>query len=73
MPLDPTPVPRTIGVPGFTPSLKTVKVDDRGRVNIGSVVSDAKGRTYGAAVDPHGQILLMPLGAVERAVEVPRG
>lgn len=69
---------------GFSAALKSIKTDSRGRANIGTVVSDAKGRTYGAAVDNLGRILLTPLQPAERspheitqpldrAVEVPRG
>lgn len=62
----------------FTPALKTLVTDSRGRINIGTVVSDAKGRSYGAAVDAQGRILLTPVALTEqarhdRAVEVPRG
>ena len=70
-------------LPGFTPALKVIKADAKGRANIGTVVADAKGRVYGAAVDTYGRILLTPIDMSTphaagtptqyRAVEVPRG
>lgn len=73
----------------FSPAIKVLRADARGRINIGTVVSSAKGRTYGAAVDPQGRILLTPASSVgpeglssgsdaaqarrDRAMEVPRG
>lgn len=51
-------------LPGFTPALKVIKADAKGRANIGTVVADAKGRVYGAAVDTYGRILLTPASKV---------
>lgn len=53
----------------FSAALKRVRVDDRGRVNIGSIVQDAKGGEYEAAVDGAGRILLTPAPNPQRAVE----
>lgn len=50
----------------FIPALRKLRVDDRGRVNIGAVLPDAKGRTYAAEVSPlDGRVLLTPSDAAE--------
>lgn len=45
----------------FQPALKTLKCDDRGRINIGSVDPQAKGREYTASLDRDGRVLLTPI------------
>lgn len=57
----------------FTPSLKLLRCDARGRIAVGSVDSSAKGRTYGVSVNSAGQILLTPEEPALRAVEPASG
>ena len=49
----------------FSAALKPLKADARGRINIGMLVSSARGQTYLGAVDPEGRILLTPYDADE--------
>ena len=45
----------------FTPSLKVINVDDRGRLSLGSVYPQAKGAKFRVAIDPDGRVLLTPV------------
>ena len=53
----------------FSAALRVLKADARGRINIGTVVADAGGRQFEAAVDAEGRILLTPVPTTGRAVE----
>lgn len=57
----------------FSPALKTLNTDSRGRINIGSVLPDARGGAYRASIDPEGRILLTPAEARANRGEVERG
>lgn len=58
---NPAPAPGT-----FSAALKPLRVDDRGRVNIGTLIAAAKGSIYTGAVNATGQILLTPAPSSDR-------
>lgn len=45
----------------FSAALKTLRVDERGRINIGTVFPAAKNGAYQASVNADGHILLTPV------------
>lgn len=51
----------------FQPALKPIKADDRGRVPVGRVVPEAKGREFFVKVSPSGAILLEPVSVAQDA------
>lgn len=46
--------------PSFTPTLKTVKADERGRLSLGAIYPATKGAHFQVAIDHKGRILLTP-------------
>lgn len=44
----------------FTPALRELKCDARGRISIGNIMPAARGASFAASVNPEGQILLTP-------------
>ena len=51
----------------FQPASKPLKTDERGRISIGRVVPEAKGREFFVKVSPSGAILLEPASEAQDA------